>query len=83
MPKAHLKSTGADDEDPHGYINPVEAKSHVEALDKLMTTIKDEVKKSKYLRTFRHSTIGHEGNPVNPDPQNATSRHKHSFKSHP
>ena len=46
MPRDHLKSTGTDDEDPHRYINLVEAKSHVEALDKLMTTIKDEVKKS-------------------------------------
>ena len=45
MPKAHLKSTGADEEDIHRYINLEEARTHVEALEKLMTKIKDEVKK--------------------------------------
>ena len=45
MPKAHLKSTGADEEDIHGYINPEEARAHIEALEKLMTKIEDEVKK--------------------------------------
>ena len=45
MPKAHLKLTGVDEEDPHGYINLVEARVHVEALDKLMTKIEHEVKK--------------------------------------
>ena len=45
MPKAHLKSTGSGNEDPHGYINPVEAKAHIDALEKLMTMIEDEVEK--------------------------------------
>ena len=45
MPKAHLKSSGADEDDIHGYINPEEARAHVEALEKLMTKIKDEVEK--------------------------------------
>ena len=32
MPKAHSKSTSSDDKDPHRYINPAEAKAHVDAL---------------------------------------------------
>ena len=43
--KAHFKSTGSDNEDPHGYINPAEAKAHVDALEKLMTLIENEVEK--------------------------------------
>ena len=45
MPKAHFKSTGSDDEDPHGYIIPAEAKAHIDALEKVMTMIEDEVEK--------------------------------------
>ena len=45
MPKAHLKSTGSDDKDPHRYINPAEAKAHVDTLEKLITMIEDEVEK--------------------------------------
>ena len=45
MPKAHLKSTVSDDEDPHGYINPAEAKAHVDTLNKVMTMIEDQVEK--------------------------------------
>ena len=45
MPKANLKSTGADEEDIHRYINPEEARAHIEALEKLMTKIEDEVEK--------------------------------------
>ena len=45
MPKANLKSTGADEEDIHGYINPEEARTHIETLEKLMTKIKEEVEK--------------------------------------
>ena len=45
MPKAHFKSTGSDNEDPHRYINLVEAKAHVDALEKVMTMIEDEVEK--------------------------------------
>ena len=44
MPKAHLKST-ATEEDPHGSINPAEAKAHVDSLDKVMTMIGEQVKK--------------------------------------
>ena len=40
-----MKSTGADEEDIHGYINSEEARAHVEALEKLMTKIEDEVEK--------------------------------------
>ena len=45
MPKANLKS-GDDEEDIHGTINPDEARAHVEVLEKLMTKIEDEVRKS-------------------------------------
>ena len=44
MPKANLKS-GDDEEDIHGTINPDEARARVEALEKLMTKIEDEVTK--------------------------------------
>ena len=47
MPKANLKSTGADEEDLHGYINPAEAKAHVKALENLMTMIKNKVEKQE------------------------------------
>ena len=45
MPKAHLKSTASDNEDPDRYINPAEAKAHVDTLDKVMTMIEDQVEK--------------------------------------
>ena len=45
MPKAKLKSTNSNDEEPHGYINRAEAKAHVEALESLMTKIKKKVEK--------------------------------------
>ena len=47
MLKANLKSTSSDDEEPHGYINPAEAKAHVEALERLMTKIKKKVEKQE------------------------------------
>ena len=43
--KAHFKYTGSTDENPHGYINPVEAKTHIDALEKLMIMIENEVEK--------------------------------------
>ena len=45
MTKARSK-TGTEDEDIHGIINPDEAREHVEALEKLMTKIEAEVRKS-------------------------------------
>ena len=47
MPKAHPKSTSSDDEDPHGYINPAEAKAHVDALEKIMTMIEDKIENNR------------------------------------
>ena len=45
MPKTHSKSTATDEEDPHGSINPTEAKAHVDFLDKVMTMIGEQVEK--------------------------------------
>ena len=47
IPKARFKSTSSDDEEPHRYINPVEAKAHIEALENLMTMIKNKVEKQE------------------------------------
>ena len=47
MPKANLKSTSSDDEEPHRYNNPAEAKAHIEALESLMTKIKKKVEKQE------------------------------------
>ena len=47
--KPTFKSTGSDDEDPHGYINLTEAKAHVDALEKLMTMIENEVEKQNMI----------------------------------
>ena len=47
MPKANLKSASADEEDPHGYINPAEAKAHVEALENIMAIIKTKIEKQE------------------------------------
>ena len=47
MPKAHSKSTSSNDEDPHGYINLAEAKAHVDALENLVTMIKNKVEKQE------------------------------------
>ena len=45
MPKAHSKSTTPQEEDPHGSINPTEARAHVDFLDKVMTMIGEQVEK--------------------------------------
>ena len=47
MPKANLKSTSSDEEELHGYINPAEAKAHVNALEGLMTKIKKKVEQKE------------------------------------
>ena len=47
MPKANLKSTSSDEEELHGYINPAEAKVHVNALEDLMTKIKKKVEQKE------------------------------------
>ena len=48
MPKAPSKSTAADEEgdDPHGFINPIEAKAHTDSLDQVMTLIEGQVKEN-------------------------------------
>ena len=45
MPKAHSKSSPPPDEDPHGSINPVEARAHADLLDRIMTMIEEQVEK--------------------------------------
>ena len=47
MPKAKFKSTSSNEEELHGFINPVEAKAHVNALEDLMTKIKKKVEQKK------------------------------------
>ena len=47
MPKTRSKSTSSNDEDPHRYINPAEAKAHVDALENLMTMIKNKIEKQE------------------------------------
>ena len=47
MPKAKFKSTSSDEEELHGFINPVEAKAHVNALEDLMTKIKKKVEQKE------------------------------------
>ena len=48
MPKATQKSTVVDEEgdDPHSFINPLEAKAHTNSLDQVMTLIEEQVKES-------------------------------------
>ena len=43
MPKAHRKSTSSEEDEGYGYINPGEAKAHVDALEKVMTKIKSKI----------------------------------------
>ena len=47
MPKAPQKSTVVDEEsdDPHGFINPIEAKAHIDSLDQIMNLI-EQVKEN-------------------------------------
>ena len=45
MPKATSKTSNPPKDEPHGSINPVEAKAHVAALDKIMATIEKQVGK--------------------------------------
>ena len=46
MPKAQSKtSTPSPEDDPHGSINPLEARAHAESLDDIMATIEKQVKK--------------------------------------
>ena len=47
MPKAKFKSTSSDEEELHGFINPAEAKAHVNALEGLMTKIKKKVEEKE------------------------------------
>ena len=48
MPKANLKSTSSDEEEPHGDILiQTEAKAHIDALEGLMTKIKKKVEKQE------------------------------------
>ena len=45
MPKAKSKTSNPPEDEPHGSINPVEAKAHEVALEKIMTTIEEQVGK--------------------------------------
>ena len=47
MPKAKFKSTSSDEEELHRFINPAEAKAHVNALEDLMTKIKKKVEQKE------------------------------------
>ena len=58
MPKANLKSRSSDDEEPHGYINPAEAKAHVDALEGLMTKIKKKVGKQETTDLLDEVLVG-------------------------
>ena len=46
MPKAKQKSVSMEEEgdDPHGVVNPLEAKAHANSLDQMMTLIQEWVK---------------------------------------
>ena len=48
MPKATQKSTVGNEEgdDPHGFINLVEAKAHTDSLDQVMTLIERQIKEN-------------------------------------
>ena len=45
MLKAHSKSSPPPNEDPHGSINPVEARAHADLLNRIMTMIEEQVEK--------------------------------------
>ena len=45
MPKAKSKTSTPPEDEPHGSINPVEAKAHTDALNKIMATIEKQVEK--------------------------------------
>ena len=45
MPKAKSKTSTPPEDEPHGSINPVEARTHVVALDRIMATIEKQVEK--------------------------------------
>ena len=47
MPKAHQKSTSSDEDEGYGYINPGEAKAHVNALEDVMTKIKNKIEQKE------------------------------------
>ena len=47
MPKAHRKSTSSDEDEGYGYINPGEAKAHVNALEDVMTKIKNKIEQKE------------------------------------
>ena len=48
MPKVPPKSTAADKEgdDPHSFINLIEAKAHMDSLDQVMTLVEGHVKEN-------------------------------------
>ena len=47
MPKAKFKSTSSDEEELHGFINPTEAKAHVNALEDQMAKIRRKVEEKE------------------------------------
>ena len=47
MPKAKFKSTSSDEEELHGFINPMEAKTHVNALEDQMAKIRRKVEEKE------------------------------------
>ena len=58
MPKAKSKSTSSDEEELHRYINPAEAKAHVNALEDLMTKIKKKVEQKETTDLLDEVLVG-------------------------
>ena len=55
MPKATQKSVAMEEEgdDPHGVVNPLEAKAHANSLDQVMTLIQEQVKEGDKQISWR------------------------------
>ena len=55
MPKAQSKTSTPPKDEPHGSINPVEARAHADSLDKIMATIEKQVEKKDTVDLLERS----------------------------